>query len=237
MIRLLDHALVVLLLVVAPAWGAREYRWLVREIRAGNAAARLREYKATVLLQWGLSAALLCWWWYAGRSVALLGMALPSGARSAVGLVVTALLLGFLLMQWRAITRLQGEGLDRLRRQVASVADLMPHTEQEYRWFRVVSVTAGICEELVFRGFMIWYLAHWMPVWPAAVVGAVAFGLAHWYQGTAGVLKTGATGLIMGLLYVASGSILWPAIVHAAVDLQGGAAGRKVLLSPQPASE
>ena len=81
------------------------------------------------------------------------------------------------------------------------------------------------------------YLAHWMPVWPAAVVGAVAFGLAHWYQGTAGVLKTGATGLIMGLLYVASGSILWPAIVHAAVDLQGGAAGRKVLLSPQPASE
>jgi membrane protease YdiL (CAAX protease family) len=134
-------------------------------------------------------------------------------------------------MQWRAISRLEGSGLDRLRRQVVSVAELMPHTEQEYRWFKILSVTAGICEELVFRGFMIWYLAHWMPMWLAALVGGVVFGLAHWYQGTAGVIKTGITGIIMGALYVATGSLLWPAIVHAAIDIQGGAAGRKVLLS------
>ena len=237
MIRLLDHALIVLLLVVAPAWGAREYRWLVREIRGGNTAARLREYRSTVLLQWGLSAALLTWWWYAGRSLSPLGLALPMGIRTLVGVVLTAVLLGLLAMQWRAISRLEGSGLDRLRRQVVSVAELMPHTEQEYRWFKILSVTAGICEELVFRGFMIWYLAHWMPMWLAAIAGGVVFGLAHWYQGTAGVIKTGITGIVMGMLYVATGSLLWPAILHAAIDLQGGAAGRKVLLSPQVSGE
>ena len=59
MIRLLDHGLILLLLVVAPAWGAWEYRVLVREIRGGNAAARLRTYRSTLLLQWVFSAALL----------------------------------------------------------------------------------------------------------------------------------------------------------------------------------
>ena len=211
MIRLLDHGLILLLLVVAPAWGAWEYRVLVREIRGGNAAARLRTYRSTLLLQWVFSAALLAWWWYAQRTYPSIGLALPGDFRTLGGVAITALLLGFLAMQWKAISKLEGAGLDRLRRQVVSVAELMPHTEQEFRWFKVVSVTAGICEELVFRGFFVWYLA-------------------HWYQGTVGVIKTGITGVILGLLYAGTGSLLWPAILHAAIDLQGGAAARKVLV-------
>lgn len=231
MIRLLDHLLIFLLLVVAPAWGAWAYRGLVREIRSGNAAARLREYWSTLLMQWVFFAAVLGWWWHTGRTASSLGLTLPAGVGTLVGIGITTLLLGFLAMQWRAISRLEGAGLDRLRRQVVSVAELMPHTEREYRWFKALSVTAGICEEVVFRGFMIWYLGHWMPIWLAAIVAAIAFGLAHWYQGVAGVLKTGITGLVMGLLYAGTGSLLWPAILHAAIDLQGGAAARKVLTS------
>jgi membrane protease YdiL (CAAX protease family) len=231
MTALPDHLLVILLLFVTPAWGAREYRKLVAEVRAGNTAARLREYRGTVLMEWGLALILLAWWWLAGRNLALLGFDLPPGVRAIAGLVLTAAGLAFLLMQWRAITRLEGQGLEGLRAQVASFAELMPHSNLEYRWFKALSVTAGICEELVFRGFIIWYLGHWMSPWVAAIVSAVAFGLAHFYQGWTGVVKTGVTGLVMGLLFVGTGSLLWPMILHAAVDLQGGAAGRRVLAS------
>ena len=61
-----------------------------------------------------------------------------------------------------------------------------------------------------------------MNVWAAMVVGAVAFGIAHAYQGPIGILKTGVVGLIMGTLYLLSGSIWGPMLVHAVVDITSG---------------
>ena len=49
------------------------------------------------------------------------------------------------------------------------------------------------------------------------------------------VIKTGATGLVMGILYLGTGSLLFPVILHAAVDLQGGAIARRALGSVQNA--
>ena len=37
----------------------------------------------------------------------------------------------------------------------------------------VASVTAGVVEEALWRGFMIWYLAHVMPVWAAGITATV----------------------------------------------------------------
>lgn len=229
MTTLIDHLLVVLLLGVAPVWGAFAYRALVREIRAGNQAARQREYRYTIALEWGLCLILLAGWWWAGRPMAELGLALPAGARTLAGLALTLLVLALMVAQWRAVTRLEGDGLNQLREQMAPVADMVPHTGIEHRWFRGLAVTAGICEEVVYRGFLMWYLAHWMPVWAAALLGGAAFGLAHYYQGGAGVVKTGVVGVMAGLLFALTGSLLWPVLLHAAIDLQGGAIARHVL--------
>ena len=234
MTSLPDHLIAAFLLFVAPAWGAWEYRRFVREARAGKENARVKNFRWTVVNEWVFVLLLLVWWMLAGRSLSALGFDLPPGIRTISGLVLTALGLLVLALQWRAMQRLDVKGLDALKAQAASVIDMLPRTALEYRWFQAVSVTAGICEELVFRGFMVWYLAHWMSPWLAAIVAAVGFGAAHFYQGLAGVVKTGITGLIMGLLFVGSGSLLWPMILHAAVDLQGGAAGR-VLTSAEAA--
>ena len=56
------------------------------------------------------------------------------------------------------------------------------------------AVTAGVCEEILYRGFGITYV-HWL--WPSAshlqliVVTSAAFGIAHSYQGLRGVVLTG----------------------------------------------
>ena len=48
---------------------------------------------------------------------------------------------------------------------------------------------------------------------------AIIFGLAHSYQGAAGILKTGAIGLVFGLAYLAVGRNLWPLILaHGLID-------------------
>lgn len=229
MIRIVDHLLVLLLVVVAPIGAAWSFRALIREIRAGHTGARLRDYRLTVILQWFICLAALAWWFAAGRGAAAIGLTLPLTVRTVVGLVATAVGLGLILVQWRTVSRLEGEALAPLRAQVDSVRELLPHTPAEYRQFRKVAITAGICEEVLYRGFLMWYLAHWMPGWAAALAGGALFGIAHLYQGGAGVLKTGTAGILSGLLFAGTGSLLWPMVLHAALDLQGGAIARKLL--------
>lgn len=225
-----DHLIAFFYIVVAPFWAVRDYRALVRKIQAGDSQARLRGFQWNTVSGWSFTLVLLAWWLLAGRSLAELGFALPPGVRTIAGLVLTALGLAFLAQQWWALTKMDGKTLADLRAQAASVADLLPRTAIERRWWKAVSVTAGICEEIIFRGFLIWYFGHWMSPWVAAIVVAAAFGVGHLYQGVAGVLKTGINGLLMGLLFVGTGSLLWPIILHTAVDLQGGAAAKRLFV-------
>ena len=85
-----------------------------------------------------------------------------------------------------------------------------------------MSITAGIAEELVWRGFFIWYLSQFMPVWAAAVVSTVGFGVAHAYQGWQNVPKILLVGAVFALLFLMSGSLWLPMLFHAVVDISQG---------------
>lgn len=232
-----DHLAVTALFTLLPWHAAREYRVLVARVRAGEPDALAREYRKTMAWQWGLAAGLVAAWWQAGRPLVALGFALPGGMPLVAGALITLAGLALLYWQWRATLRLDDEGLEALRAQMASVAEFLPRAAREAALFRALSVTAGICEEVVYRGYLLWYLGAFVPPWAAIVIGAAAFGLAHFYQGPAGAIRTGIVGLAAGALYAATGSLLWPIILHAAIDLQGGAIARHALRrdsSPRP---
>lgn len=100
---------------------------------------------------------------------------------------------------------------------------LIPQTLSEKLTFVGVSVTAGICEELVFRGFLIAALrAATGSVVVAVVLAAAAFGAAHAHQNVSGGLRATLLGLVLAVPLLVTGS-LYPAIAaHAVVDLLGG---------------
>ena len=82
-------------------------------------------------------------------------------------------------------------------------------------WFGGVSLTAGFCEEFLFRGYFIWALAPWLGWWGAAALSLLIFASGHAYQGWNGALRTGIVGAIFTLVVAIFGS-LWPAIaLHA----------------------
>jgi membrane protease YdiL (CAAX protease family) len=100
---------------------------------------------------------------------------------------------------------------------------VLPRTAGERRLFTVVGVTAGVCEEWLYRGFflaVVAAMAGGLPQGVLVVVAGVAFGLAHAYQGVAGVLTTGVLGGVMAALYLSTGSLLLPVLLHAAIDLR-----------------
>jgi membrane protease YdiL (CAAX protease family) len=232
----LDHLVAVLLLVAAPIYASRTFQKFVAEMSRSDTSVRLREYRGTILRQWLACLLLIGLWIALSRPHADLGLTIDRGTRGMVGILVTGAVLLFLAFQWRSITRLTGAALDPLRAQLEPVRAILPATIAEYRTFQVLALTAGICEEVLYRGFLIWYLGAFLGQWPAVLIGAAGFGLAHFYQGRTGILKTGIAGAITGALYVVSGSLLWPMILHAAVDLQGGAIGYRLREPPAAAA-
>lgn len=106
---------------------------------------------------------------------------------------------------------------------LGKLVHFMPRPGREYRYFFGLSMTAGVVEEIIYRGFLLWYLAQFMPTWAAVLLSSVAFGLSHSYQGLSGGIRTGLVGLGFAVLYVISGSIWLPIIGHALLDILQGA--------------
>ena len=95
----------------------------------------------------------------------------------------------------------------------------------------MVSATAGIVEETIWRGFMFWYLGHVMPLWAAAIVTSVVFGFGHIYQGVANVPKVALVGGVFAGLYLLTGSVWLPIVLHAVFDAVQGKAVYRLLSS------
>jgi membrane protease YdiL (CAAX protease family) len=93
----------------------------------------------------------------------------------------------------------------------------------ERRVFALLALTAGICEELLYRGFGLAALRWAVPDigQPALiVVTAAAFGLAHLYQGRLGVTLTGLLGAYFAWIAIATGSLVPVMLLHALLDLR-----------------
>jgi membrane protease YdiL (CAAX protease family) len=104
-----------------------------------------------------------------------------------------------------------------------SFSYFFPATWTERRWWVVVSITAGLCEETLFRGFMLHYL-HVFP-WTlnltlVLLISSVIFGLNHLYQGAAGVAASAIVGFLFGLLFLLTENLLLPVILHGVMDLR-----------------
>jgi membrane protease YdiL (CAAX protease family) len=115
------------------------------------------------------------------------------------------------------------EGRARLRRLAAPVAAVLPATPLERRLWVGVALAAGIGEELVFRGFLIGQAlmaAPWLGAWGVLAVSSGLFGLAHLYQGARGMVGTTLLGALLGFVYLESGLLLLPIVIHALLDLR-----------------
>ena len=102
------------------------------------------------------------------------------------------------------------------------VDNLIPRAGMEKRWFVFSAAAAGLSEELVFRGFALHLLSTVFPsVSPYGLTAAagVLFGLAHYYQGARGVVKTALIGVLFGLLYLGTSSLLLCILLHTLFDL------------------
>lgn len=81
-----------------------------------------------------------------------------------------------------------------------------------------LALTAGVAEEVLFRGVVQGGLTGLMGWLPALLVASLLFGVVHWLTGLYALLA-GMVGLYLGGLYLLTGNLLVPIIVHALYDV------------------
>jgi membrane protease YdiL (CAAX protease family) len=218
----LDLAVVALFAAAWPLW---EYfvTWPrhVRAVDAGDPTARTRTYQRTILEQWVLTALVVAVMLRAGREFSLVWLVVPTGWRLWLGVALPVIYVALVAVQSKALFA-KPASMAKLRASLHPLRALIPYTATEYAWFRPLAVTAGICEEFLFRGYLVWVLSAWIGLYPAAAVSMVVFGLGHAYQGPAFATRAFAAGVAMGLLALATRSVLPGMVLHAAIDLVGG---------------
>jgi membrane protease YdiL (CAAX protease family) len=108
----------------------------------------------------------------------------------------------------------------------ASVQTFLPRRAGEILLWIGVSISAGICEELVFRGyFQKQFEVFTRGKWIALVLQAVLFGISHGYQGVEACVKIAIFGALFGLLALWRGSLRPGMIAHSGSDILSGIFG------------
>ena len=111
-----------------------------------------------------------------------------------------------------------------------SMSHIVPVNWKEYRHFIFLAFAAGISEEIIYRGFLIPYLLHYLPssdyaYWIAIVIPGLIFAVSHFYQGVQNVAKIFAISILFGIIFIQSGSLIIVMIIHVVIDLLSGILG------------
>ena len=232
------HAMVAYLLFVSPVRSRRRIQQAERDMAAGSTTARIGLYRDLIASQGIIVAVLLGLVAWGGVPAAGVGLGAPYSWPAT--LIETAVLTGLLVWSGVSMRKKAVKVREGLRNRASA---MIPSTERERRYFAVVSVGSGPTEELLCRGFMFYFVRLWLPHLDMASVlllTSAAFGFAHLYQGWKGILMTGIGGALLGVLYLASGNLLLPMVVHSLGNLRvaflpAEAARGKCATPPAPA--
>jgi membrane protease YdiL (CAAX protease family) len=216
--------LLVLLVAGISATGARQLH-----AGGGQQLRLVPNYSLSIVYEWALAG--IAWWGLRLRNVPLkqlLGETRP-GLRGWLADLGAALLywvvaLMLLSLVAQALLYISGSSVD--PRKIGDVTQkLAPSTGPEMMLFLMLSISAGVCEEFVFRGYLQQQFGRaGRRIWVGVVLSAIVFGGAHLYEGIAGVVLIAAYGAMFGVLTILRRGLRTGMIAHAWHDSFSGAA-------------
>jgi membrane protease YdiL (CAAX protease family) len=218
----LQQTLAIALFLLLPAWNYYETGKLRR-----NSALKRAYYKRLILVLWFL-AVIAAWSTGLGAFVVHPGAAsipwlLGGTASKAIAATLLTLFFAAALLPGIRGARNSRARQAYVREYRRALAFFLPGTPEELRWFTILTVSAGICEEILFRGFLMPYLHYGALAlsWTfALLVSSIGFGLNHAYEGAPGVFSTALAGFAFGVLFLLTGNLALSILMHIAVNLQ-----------------
>ncbi len=165
-------------------------------------------YLPTIVIQWLVFGLIWIAVWREGTGLAGLGF-------KRIRLIDIAWAIAFLIVS-NLLLNLLSVLLAYLNLEIPVELDLiLPKTMAERLIWVFLSLTAGICEEAAFRGYLLTRIRIFgrFKNWIAPVfIASLAFGSGHAYQGVGGFILISVYGAMFALLFLKTKS-LWPCVI------------------------
>ncbi len=215
------HTVLILLLVAtASLLGAHG----VKHLPTSTVSNNLPSYLASIAMEWALAALVFWGLWMRGTPLhAVLGQS-RSGwkewlADAGAGLafwIIALMLLSTIAVALKPL-HLHPENIR------TTVSKLAPYTIPELIAWTALSITAGVCEEFIFRGYLqqqFTRISH--RIWIGAAASAIIFGFSHGYEGLVGMLLITAFGALFSVFSLVRGNLRAGMMAHAWHDFLSG---------------
>jgi membrane protease YdiL (CAAX protease family) len=217
---ILSHCLVAAFILLFPYWDF----WELRRLRKSKAVGvKASFYIRTIAVLWIFTVLVLQVHPLAVYDLAPQFTILSVTVQRFIGLGLSAIVMFLVIAPIVQLSRVSAVRRQRALAALDKSDFLIPQSVYERVLFAALSISAGICEEIICRGFFIGYFQSEPWGWLLAIAllaSSALFGIAHAGQGWKGMIGTGLGGLLFGVIYIGTGSLLIPMIVHACVDLR-----------------
>ncbi len=220
--------LLVILLIIYPVSGIRGIKELRRKYAEGQAYSRISFYRSSMFASWLVVFLILLLIPISGVSLDDLGLKWSAPWNSTLsGWIIypgIALYIFHLLqnLYYIRIFRSQSEKSKKLAGGIAEdFKFFLPITAKEKQVWNYLSLSAGITEEIIYRGYMFFALAVIFPSLHLVyilLISTLIFGVGHLYLGKE-VLKSTFLGLLFGIYYIVFDSLLPVMLIHTVQDL------------------
>ena len=143
--------------------------------------------------------------WFTTVTLVLSGLLFAYGLRNLISSLVSA--------KFREAVEQQTEN--------SILSAIIPRNKKERQIFVFLSFSAGVCEEIIYRGFLLfalWGMFPDIPIVLIVLIQSILFGISHLYQGIQGIIMTAVVGAIFMCLFSVTNSLIMPMVLHFFVD-------------------
>jgi membrane protease YdiL (CAAX protease family) len=143
--------------------------------------------------------------WFTTVTLVLSGLLLAYGLRQMISSLVSA--------KFREAVEKQMED--------SAANAILPRSKKEKRIFVFLSFSAGVCEEIIYRGFLFFALYAMFPdisIFLVVLISGILFGISHLYQGLAAIIS-GVIGALLMCLFLVTDSLILVILLHFLYDL------------------
>ncbi len=224
---LVDFILAILFGVLLPIVSGLRSREVFKEIGSYfDSRAKKRFYIGNSFFLAIMAMVVLAAWYFFGRPFDVLGFATPeeNGKTYPWWLIILFIML-YLMDVLHSV--LNPHELQETKDQLETQTPFMPTLWREMPAYFLMCVSAGVCEEIVFRGFLVNFFKSIFNGFPAQaawtlITPSLIFAAAHYYQGAKAVFKILVLSMLFGLIFWMTGSLYIVMLLHFLVDFFSG---------------
>ena len=205
----------------------------VREILLESPEMKVMVYQQSIIFQWVMTALILGALAFNGDSVDRIGLVFLRHPLWVIGLILAGIAGLWLFRQ----VEIPPINIEKFRKRNQGVLYLLPITERDYRWAMALSLTAGICEEIIFRGFLFWQLHQFLPLIPSILIVNVLFALSHFATKMKNVVLAFVFGVVCSATFIWTNSLWLAMLLHMLVDFYSLTRGKQYFEKVGPPPE